>query len=126
MHAVARLALHPHLTSIQTSWVKLSAAGVAACLYAGAHDLGGTLMDESISRAAGAQHGQEMAPAAMEALIHAIGRTPRQRTTVYGVVSPEIHDRGFAAAPLTPSIQTPPRKRPRTSRQDMESPEYAG
>src|SRR6185369_8347151 len=56
MHAVARLALHPHITSIQTSWVKLGADGVRAILDGGANDLGGTLMNESISRAAGAQH----------------------------------------------------------------------
>lgn len=117
MHAVARLALHPHLTSIQTSWVKLGQAGVTACLNAGANDLGGTLMDESISRAAGAQHGQEMAPADMEALIRSIGRTPRQRTTVYGAIAPDLHERGMTAAPLTPSIQTPPRKAARTDKQ---------
>ena len=126
MHAVSRLALHPHLSSIQTSWVKLGAAGVAACLNAGANDLGGTLMDESISRAAGAQHGQEMAPERMEALIRSIGRTPRQRTTTYGAIAPEVHDRGLNAAALTPPIQTPPRKRARTSHQDMESRVYAG
>ncbi len=54
MHAVARLALHPHLTNIQTSWVKMGRDGAAACLQAGANDLGGTLMNESITRAAGA------------------------------------------------------------------------
>ena len=124
MHAVARLALHPHLTSIQTSWVKLGAAGVAACLNAGANDLGGTLMDESISRAAGAQHGQEMAPEQMEALIRSIGRVPRQRTTTYDAIAPAIHARGRNAAPLAPLIQTPPRKRVRTS--DQESHAYAG
>ena len=58
-------------------------AGVAACLEAGANDLGGTLMNESITRAAGAEHGQEMPPEAMEALIRSLGRTPRQRTTLY-------------------------------------------
>ena len=54
MHAVARLALHPLITNIQTSWVKMGPEGVGACLNAGANDLGGTLMNESISRAAGA------------------------------------------------------------------------
>jgi FO synthase len=53
------------------------------CLNAGVNDLGGTLMDESISRAAGASHGQEMTPAAMDALIRSAGRTPRVRTTLY-------------------------------------------
>jgi FO synthase len=86
MHAVARLALHPHVTNIQVSWVKMGRAGLRACLRAGVNDLGGTLMDESISRAAGASHGQEMIPAEMEAIIAAAGRIPRQRTTTYGHV----------------------------------------
>ena len=68
MHAVARLALHPHITNIQTSWVKMGPRGAAACLEAGANDLGGTLMNESISRAAGTEHGQEFPPEAMEEL----------------------------------------------------------
>ena len=59
--------------------------GAAACLKAGANDLGGTLMNESITRAAGATHGQEMPPEAMEALIRGIGRMPWQRTTLYGI-----------------------------------------
>jgi FO synthase len=83
MHAVARLALHPLITNIQASWVKMGPDGVRECLRAGANDLGGTLMNESISRAAGASHGQEMTPAAMEELIHSVGRTPRERTTLY-------------------------------------------
>jgi FO synthase len=121
MHAVARLALHPHIRSIQTSWVKLGQEGAKACLTSGANDLGGTLMNESISRAAGTQHGQEMPPAAMEALIHALGRTPRQRSTAYGPVSQDIHDRGMTAAALTPMVLTPPRKR----RKEQERFEYA-
>jgi FO synthase len=84
MHAVSRLVLHPHITNIQASWVKLGADGVGQCLSAGVNDLGGTLMDESISRAAGASHGQEMTTMDMERLIRACGRTPRQRTTLYG------------------------------------------
>jgi FO synthase len=83
VHAVARLALHPWITNIQVSWVKLGPAGVAAALRAGVNDLGGTLMNESISRAAGAGHGQELAPQRMERLIRDAGRTPRQRTTLY-------------------------------------------
>ncbi len=86
MHAVARLVLHPHVTNIQTSWVKMGPEGVKACLNAGANDLGGTLMNESITRAAGAVHGEEMPPAEMEALIRSIGRMPVQRTTLYGDV----------------------------------------
>src|ERR671936_704815 len=84
MHAVARLVLHPLISNIQASWVKMGPDGVKACLHAGVNDLGGTLMNESISRAAGATHGQEMTPAMIEALIRSAGRTPRQRTTVYG------------------------------------------
>lgn len=84
MHAVARLALHPYITNIQASWVKMGEAGVRACLKAGANDMGGTLMNESISRAAGASHGQEMTPAKMLALIESIDRQPRRRTTFYG------------------------------------------
>ena len=110
MHAVARLALHPHLTSIQVSWVKLGAEGAKACLNGGANDLGGTLMDESISRAAGAAHGQELAPQEMEAVIHAIDRSPRQRTTLYGDVADITRKAGRDAAPLTPIILTPPKK----------------
>ena len=66
MHSIARLVLHPAITNIQTSWVKMGPAGAAICLNAGANDLGGTLMNESISRAAGTQHGQEFPPDAME------------------------------------------------------------
>ena len=83
MHAVARLALHPLITNIQTSWVKMGPDGAALCLNAGANDLGGTLMNESISRAAGTQHGQEFPPEAMETLIRSIGRIPLQRDTLY-------------------------------------------
>jgi FO synthase len=119
MHAIARLALHPHITSIQTSWVKLGHEGVRACLEGGANDLGGTLMNESISRAAGAQHGQEMPPEEMEKLIRSLGRIPRQRSTLYGDVPDEIRARGFAAPELAPLIQTPPRKRGKAEQKDL-------
>ncbi|MDQ2911003.1 MAG: 5-amino-6-(D-ribitylamino)uracil--L-tyrosine 4-hydroxyphenyl transferase CofH, partial [Actinomycetota bacterium] len=84
LHAVGRLALHPWITNIQASWVKLGVEGAQAALRAGANDLGGTLMNESISRAAGASHGQECPPERMEAVIRAAGREPHQRTTLYG------------------------------------------
>src|SRR5438093_4545077 len=100
VHAVARLALHPWITNIQVSWVKLGAQGVAAALRAGVNDLGGTLMNESISRSAGAQHGQEFAPEAMEELIRSAGRIPRQRTTLYGDAPEERRLASFGAAPL--------------------------
>jgi FO synthase len=107
MHAVARLALHPLIPHIQASWVKLGRDGVHACLRAGADDLGGTLMNESISRAAGASHGQELDPASMEALIASIGRRPRQRTTLYGEAPQERRRAAHGASPLAPVIQTP-------------------
>ncbi|MEO5918883.1 MAG: 5-amino-6-(D-ribitylamino)uracil--L-tyrosine 4-hydroxyphenyl transferase CofH [Candidatus Limnocylindrales bacterium] len=105
MHAVSRLALHPLITRIQASWVKLGPTGAAAALQSGANDMGGTLMNESISRAAGAAHGQELAPEAMEALIRSIGRQPRQRTTLYGEPPEEQVRRSFGAPPLTELIQ---------------------
>ena len=84
MHAVGRLALHPWITNVQVSWVKAGPQGVVEALRAGVNDLGGTLMNESISRAAGAEWGQELPPERMEALIRSAGRVPRQRTTLYG------------------------------------------
>jgi FO synthase len=100
VHAVARLALHPWITNIQVSWVKLGAQGVAAALRAGVNDLGGTLMNESISRSAGAEHGQEFPPESMEELIRSTGRSPRQRTTLYGDAPEERRLASFGAAPL--------------------------
>jgi FO synthase len=100
VHAVARLALHPWITNIQVSWVKLGVDGVGAALRAGVNDLGGTLMNESISRSAGAEHGQELPPESMEELIRSHGRTPRQRTTLYGDAPPERRRASFGAAAL--------------------------
>lgn len=111
MHSVARLVLHPHFTNIQTSWVKMGPEGAAMALQAGANDLGGTLMNESISRAAGTEHGQEFPPEAMEALILSIGRHPIQRSTTYGAVAREREQTSRIAAPLAPMVQTAPRKR---------------
>jgi FO synthase len=88
MHAVARLALDPLVANIQTSWVKMGPEGAALCLDAGANDLGGVLMNESITRAAGAMHGQEIGPEEMERLIRGSGRLPRRRTTLYGMAAP--------------------------------------
>jgi FO synthase len=85
MHAVGRIALHGYIDNVQVSWVKMRLEGSKACLNAGCNDLGGTLMNENISRAAGASHGQEMLPAELEAMIEEIGRAPRRRTTLYGV-----------------------------------------
>ena len=110
MHSVARLALHTAIANIQTSWVKLGEAGARACLEAGANDLGGTLMNESISRAAGAAHGQELSPSALEDLVRGLGRVPRQRSTLYGRVRAERRSAARDALPLAPVVQTPARK----------------
>ena len=100
MHAVGRLALHPWIENVQVSWVKAGPHGVAEALRAGVNDLGGTLMNESISRAAGAAWGQELPPERMEALIRAAGRIPRQRTTLYGDPPSSQVERSFGTAPL--------------------------
>ncbi len=107
VHAVARLALHPWITNIQASWVKLGPSGIAAALRAGVNDLGGTLMNESISRSAGARHGQELPPAQMEELIRSCDRVPRQRTTLYANASEERKQASFAAAPLAEPVNPP-------------------
>ena len=89
MHAVARLILHPYITNIQASWVKMGPEGMKACLHAGANDIGGTLIDESITRSAGATHGQCIDAKQMQALATQAGRIPWQRTTLYAEL-PEI------------------------------------
>ena len=110
MHAVARLTLHPHIQNIQTSWVKMGHEGIKACLNAGCNDMGGTLMNESISRAAGTTHGQETSPQVMSQMIEEMHRTPRQRTTLYEDASEERIAAGIAAGELTEIILTPARK----------------
>jgi len=112
MHAVSRLVFHTLIPNIQVSWVKLGEKGVRACLSAGVNDLGGTLMNESISSAAGSEHGQEMGPERMEAIIGSIGREARQRTTLYGVPPPDLVQASRGAAALKPMILTPAGKRP--------------
>lgn len=107
MHAVSRLALHPHIKNIQTSWVKMGIDGAKVALRSGANDLGGTLMNESISRAAGTEHGQELSPEAMESIAFSIGRIPVQRTTLYQVAASERREASFSASPLSPVIETP-------------------
>jgi FO synthase len=97
MHAIARLALHPLITNVQTSWVKMGREGVQTCLRSGANDLGGTLMDETITRSAGASHGQEMTPVEMERIIRSLGRVPRQRDTLYRAVPQERYRASFGA-----------------------------
>ena len=117
MHAVGRLALHPWIENVQVSWVKAGPDGVAAALRAGVNDLGGTLMNESISRAAGAEHGQEMTPEELEALIRASGRVPRQRTTLYGDAPADRRAASFGAPacvePWNPHVSEARLPRPR-------------
>jgi FO synthase len=84
MHAVGRIAYRDTIPNVQASWVKCGIAGTRQILQAGANDLGGTLMDENISRAAGASHGQELDEAEFRAIVEPIGRTLAQRTTLYG------------------------------------------
>ncbi len=110
MHAVARLALHPHITNIQVSWVKMGAEGAKAALNAGANDMGGTLMNESISRAAGASFGQELPPEQMEEIIRSVGRKPMQRTTLYGLAPEDRQIASFHAPGLEPIVLTPAKK----------------
>jgi 7,8-didemethyl-8-hydroxy-5-deazariboflavin synthase CofH subunit/7,8-didemethyl-8-hydroxy-5-deazariboflavin synthase CofG subunit len=87
MHAVGRIAYRGWIDNIQTSWVKMGPSGSAQMLQAGVNDLGGTLMNESISRAAGATHGQGMEEDGFRALVEPLGRTLEQRTTLYGRVA---------------------------------------
>jgi FO synthase len=86
MHAVARLVLDRDFRNIQTSWVKMGPEGARCCLRAGANDLGGTLMNESITRAAGGSHGQEMRPAELLDIAKFVDRPALQRTTLYDFV----------------------------------------
>jgi FO synthase len=116
MHAVARLALYPLVSNIQTSWVKMGPAGVKACLRAGANDLGGTLMDETITRSAGAVHGHEMTPVTMESIIRSIERLPRQRDTLYRDVSSERQRASFG---VEPHIEEPPTGGSRAAAQNI-------
>ena len=88
MHAVGRIAYHGFIDNIQASWVKLGVGGVRQLLQAGVNDLGGTLMDENISRAAGAAHGQLVTVAELEELAASAGRSAVQRTTLYGTPLP--------------------------------------
>jgi FO synthase len=104
VHAVARLMLHGRIDHIQTSWVKLGTEGTHLMLQGGSNDLGGTLMEETISRMAGADNGSQKTVTELEEIIRGIGRTPRQRTTTYGVPSPEriAVAREHADVPLQP------------------------
>jgi FO synthase len=86
MHAIGRLSLHPLINNIQSSWVKLGQSGALSCLNAGVNDMGGTLMNESISKAAGSIHGQEFTPDRMESFILSANRIPLLRDTLYNEI----------------------------------------
>jgi FO synthase len=100
---MARILLHGRISNIQTSWVKLGDAGTRAMLTGGANDVGGTLMEETISRMAGSQHGSAKSVTELEAIAASIDRPARQRTTLYGEVSPERQ----AAAASTSTARPP-------------------
>jgi len=85
VHALARLLLNDHIPNVQVSWVKLGFDGALACLEAGANDFSGTLMEESISKAAGADYGESVLPGELRSLIRSIGRVPAERTTTYDI-----------------------------------------
>ncbi|MFT7654206.1 MAG: FO synthase [Limisphaerales bacterium] len=110
MHSVARIALHGYIDNIQASWVKMGHLGVKACLNAGCNDLGGTLMNESISRAAGTEHGQETSSEEMRQIVRSLNRNPRQRSTAYGTISQERERAGLNAGELTDIVNTPAKK----------------
>ncbi|MFD3455846.1 bifunctional FO biosynthesis protein CofGH [Streptomyces sp. NPDC058691] len=102
--AMARLLLHPHITNIQTSWVKLGADGAAEMLRSGANDLGGTLMEETISRMAGSSYGSYRSIRDLVAIAEAAGRPARQRTTTYGEVPTERITAGLASDGHLPEL----------------------
>eukprot|EP00775_Hariotina_reticulata_P006598 gene6598-6826_t len=104
LHAVSRLVLHPVIRNIQASWVKMGPDRAAALLAAGCNDMGGSIMNESITRAAGASYGQELPPPHMEQLILAAGRRPYQRTTLYGRAPAEQTAMSLKAGPLKPVV----------------------
>jgi FO synthase len=110
IHAISRLVLHPLFKNIQASWTKLGHEGVRACLQAGVNDLGGTLMNETITRAAGAAHGQETSPEEMEEIIRSIGRSPRQRSTTYGEVTELQRQKSFGAVVMVEPTYTSAKK----------------
>jgi FO synthase len=90
VHAMARILLHGRIDNIQASWVKLGVGGCREVLAGGVNDLGGTLMEETISRMAGSRHGSAKTVAQLQEIVQGVpGRVPRQRDTLYGAVSAE-------------------------------------
>ncbi|MDG4531175.1 bifunctional FO biosynthesis protein CofGH [Streptomyces sp. AV19] len=102
--AMARLLLHPHIPNIQTSWVKLGTEGAAEMLRSGANDLGGTLMEETISRMAGSSYGSYRSIRGLEAIAEAAGRPSRPRTTAYGEVPEERRTAALASDGHLPEL----------------------
>jgi FO synthase subunit 2 len=86
LHALARVVLYPHIRNIQASWVKLGRKLAQSALNCGANDLGGTLIEEKISKSAGATNGEYMSPQEFEELIREINRLPKQRNTLYKLI----------------------------------------
>ena len=118
MHSISRIAFENLIGNIQTSWVKMGQDGVRACLNAGANDIGGTLMNESITRAAGADHGQEWHPSDMEEAILNMGRTPKMRTTNYETAPQRMKKLAFKASSLRQIENTAAQKLQRSKKLD--------
>lgn len=114
MHAVPRLVFNGLIDNIQASWVKMGREGVAACLAAGANDVGGSLMNESITRAAGASHGEEWSPASIQDTLAALGRRARMRTTLYEEAPAERQSRAQRPAQLATIALQPAGKKQRS------------
>jgi FO synthase len=112
MHAITRLVFNKEIPNIQASWVKLGPDGLLACLQAGVNDVGGSLMNETITRSAGAAHGQEMLPETIEDLIRKAGRDPVQRTTLYGEPSDKEKAAKFGAPALKANVNAPLKRAP--------------
>jgi FO synthase len=107
VHAMSRLLLHGAIDSIQCSWVKLGEEGCRDVLQGGVNDLGGTLMEETISRMAGAGHGSYKTISQLQAITEPLGRPLRQRTTTYGDPTPERLAAGIASDGVTPAVRRP-------------------
>ena len=118
MHSISRIAIENLIGNIQTSWVKMGQDGVRACLNAGANDIGGTLMNESITRAAGADHGQEWHPSDMEEAILNMGRTPKMRTTNYETAPQRMKKLAYKESSLRQIENTAAQKLQRSKKLD--------
>ena len=118
MHSISRIAFEGLINNIQTSWVKMGRDGVRACLNAGANDIGGTLMNESITRAAGADHGQEWHPADIEEAILTMERNPKMRTTNYESAPQKMKELALKASTLKQVENTAAQKLQRSKKLD--------